>query len=229
MSNRVYTTALRDLMQGEHNMETDNLKAMLITTTNCRFDNEAAVVDNGDGTVGIPATGHGFNSGDAIVISKTDNYNGEYTVDAATTADVLVITATFIAETFDGNERAMLNPFDASHAFIGDVLGQTGVSEIDGLGYNAGFGNTGRQAIPNISAVADHPNVRAELHGDNFSWTELEAGTVCAMLIVKEAISDADSPVFQCIIANNFPIDTIGVEFPINWNAEGFMQLGTGV
>jgi hypothetical protein len=60
------------------------------------FDAEAAV-DEGDGTVTLNADGHGFLTGSTVTISGTTNYDGTYTITAAT--DTITITATYVEET----------------------------------------------------------------------------------------------------------------------------------
>jgi len=66
----------------------------------------AAAVDKGGGLVGLPATAHGLAAGTKIVLAGTVNYDGVYTMDAATTADEIVIAATYAAEGFTGAETA---------------------------------------------------------------------------------------------------------------------------
>lgn len=61
-------------------------------------------VDKGDGKVGIPCVGHGKSSGDSIRIERSLSYNADYMLQAATSADELVVTASYVAETFTGNE-----------------------------------------------------------------------------------------------------------------------------
>jgi hypothetical protein len=63
----------------------------------------AAAVDKGDGTVGIPVTGHTFVASQEVTIAGTTNYNGAYDV-VSVTANEVVITETYIAETFAGTE-----------------------------------------------------------------------------------------------------------------------------
>jgi hypothetical protein len=62
----------------------------------------AAAVDKGGGLVGIPITGHPYTAGETIRIANTTNYNGDFTVDATTTVNEVVITSAYVAETFDG-------------------------------------------------------------------------------------------------------------------------------
>jgi len=67
--------------------------------------NNAAAVDKGGGKVGIPLTAHPFVTGDVLTITGTTNYNGiAHVVDATSSANEVVITATYIAETFDGTD-----------------------------------------------------------------------------------------------------------------------------
>jgi hypothetical protein len=63
------------------------------------FADASAVVDPGGGLVNLPFTGHGFTIGDPVVIVGTTNYDDTHTLQAGTTADVLQITATYVAET----------------------------------------------------------------------------------------------------------------------------------
>lgn len=69
----------------------------------------AAAVDKGGGLVGIPITGHGFSTGQKIILSGTTNYDETYLVDATSTANEVVITATYVAETFGGTEDVLLH------------------------------------------------------------------------------------------------------------------------
>jgi len=63
----------------------------------------AAAVDKGGGKVGIPLTSQPFATGDVLTITGTVNYNGAaHVVDATSSADEVVITIAYNAETFDG-------------------------------------------------------------------------------------------------------------------------------
>ena len=76
----------------------------------------AAVTNKGGGLVGIPRNNHGYVAGDTIAITGTYNYDGKYTVDASTTANAIVIPATYVAETLTNSSRVAYNwiafPFD---------------------------------------------------------------------------------------------------------------------
>ena len=64
--------------------------------------NNAEAVDKGGGKVGIPLTSQPFATGEVLTITGTVNYNGAaHVVDATSTANEVVITATYAAETFD--------------------------------------------------------------------------------------------------------------------------------
>ena len=69
------------------------------------IDNVAAV-DKTGGKVGLPATGHKLPAGVQVTLAGTTNYEGVHTVDEDTTADEIVIVATFSAEAFTGAETA---------------------------------------------------------------------------------------------------------------------------
>jgi len=63
----------------------------------------AAAVDKGGGKVGIPLTAQPFATGEILTITFTVNYNGvAHVVDASSSANEVVITAAYVAETFDG-------------------------------------------------------------------------------------------------------------------------------
>ncbi len=67
--------------------------------------NAEAVVDESGGKVGLPVIGHGLVTGVSIRVDGTENYNEEYTVDATSSANKIVVTATYVAETFTGDEK----------------------------------------------------------------------------------------------------------------------------
>ena len=63
------------------------------------LDNAPAVNKTG-GLVGIPITGHAFVAGEPVTIAGTVNYNGNFVIVSKTTNEI-VITATYVAETFE--------------------------------------------------------------------------------------------------------------------------------
>lgn len=64
---------------------------------------DGPAVDKGDGKVGLPCTGHACSAGDRIRITGSTNYSSiVYAVDATSTANEIVITETYAAETFSG-------------------------------------------------------------------------------------------------------------------------------
>lgn len=65
----------------------------------------AAVVDLGDGFVGLPAPAHGFRQDCTVSVTGTDNYDGTYRAAPATTDDMLAIDAPYIAETLTVSAR----------------------------------------------------------------------------------------------------------------------------
>jgi hypothetical protein len=70
------------------------------------------------GKVGIPAPGHGFQAGDSIIITGSTNYNGTFTVDAATTANEIVIDTAFTAETLAAGVVARPNLYTHTYSVV---------------------------------------------------------------------------------------------------------------
>lgn len=74
-------------------------------TTKRRRVLASAVVDKGSGKVGLPVSSHPYSTGDIVRLMGTKNYDAaELTVDATSTANEVVVTATYVAETFVGTE-----------------------------------------------------------------------------------------------------------------------------
>jgi len=67
---------------------------------------QASAVNKGLGLVGIAITAHGYDEDDIIIIAGTTNYDGQYAVQASSSADELVILATWVIEVFDGTETS---------------------------------------------------------------------------------------------------------------------------
>lgn len=104
----------------------------------------AAAVDKGSGLVGIPATAHGLSTGQKIVLSGTTNYDGTYELDATSSTNEMVITATYAAETFGGTEAVEMywGFFAAASATtfaVDDILTMEGPSSADTTLADLGF------------------------------------------------------------------------------------------
>jgi len=93
----------------------------------------AAASNIGSGLCGITCTVHGLSVGDTIRIENTINYDGEYVLQSGTTINLLVFTATYVAETFTGEEfiyEAIAGtvtvpiPFNYVTASDGDYVGK---------------------------------------------------------------------------------------------------------
>ena len=69
-----------------------------------KLDAGGVAVDNGDGTVTLPATDNGFKAGLVITIKWTMNYNGNYTLKSGTDDNHIIIGCRYAAEQFDGTE-----------------------------------------------------------------------------------------------------------------------------
>lgn len=99
-----------------------------------------AAVNVGVGLVGIICAGHGLDIGDCARIERTLNYNDEYVLQAGTNINMLVISASYVYEVFDGSEYiypafvgtiAVPIPFHHVTGSDGDYVGK--------VPYDAGF------------------------------------------------------------------------------------------
>ena len=86
----------------------------------------AAAVDKGGGEVGIPITGHGLTVGALVDIAGTTNYNQTGIAINSATANEIVITDTYNAETFGGSETVTeTDTFDYESTIIFDKVQET--------------------------------------------------------------------------------------------------------
>lgn len=71
--------------------------------------NSQDAVDNGDGTVGIPVTTPPYFTGDTVVISGTDHYDGTYTLpdQSLGAGSMVIITAPYTSEEFDISQASI--------------------------------------------------------------------------------------------------------------------------
>lgn len=84
-------------------------------------------VDKGGGLVGIPVTAHGLTSGvDFIRFTDSLGYDAQYDVHADTTANEIVITATFAEETFTGTESIYIGITNAKSVSLAYLSGTDG-------------------------------------------------------------------------------------------------------
>jgi hypothetical protein len=77
-----------------------------------KLDAGGTALDNGDGTVTLPATYNGYRKGLNVKIAGTTNYNGTYTLLPGTDDNHIVISHTYADELFTGTETV-------SHETIG--------------------------------------------------------------------------------------------------------------
>ncbi len=143
-----------------------NYSLVLCAKQNENNINNAAAVDKGSGKVGIPVTTHGYTAGEAVKILSTINYDGYYIVQSGTTANEVVIVATYAAETFAGTETIHEAPGEKTNIL-------TDLTEIAaGNGYTAG----GQEVERNISAgfdslTEDDSGNQAKIRLQDRAWT----------------------------------------------------------
>ena len=145
--------------------------ATLYEYTRMRHPSRAAAVTLSAGTkTGIPCEAHGFTSGQYVLIHGTLNYDGEYALDATTTADQLVIVASYVAETFTGKEtiqRAVPSARALALTYIGSSNGNykgTVPDTID-LIHNEQY-HLVISVSDGTSTMVDRQLVRAQYHGE---------------------------------------------------------------
>jgi hypothetical protein len=92
---------------------------------------DGVAVDKGDGTVGIPVYHNYMSDGDSIKIEGTTNYDGTFTVETGSTTSEIIITATYVAETFPTSRSTAVIKYvqpqaevDALLAFISSISGK---------------------------------------------------------------------------------------------------------
>ncbi len=82
-----------------------------IDTGDQQVVDNAAAVDKTGGKVGIPVTANSLSTagGEWVTFAGTTNYNGSFLTDEDTTVNEVVIEATYVAETFAGDEVMYYN------------------------------------------------------------------------------------------------------------------------
>jgi hypothetical protein len=145
--------------------EPASFKLALCTKKNEQGIDNAAAVDKTGGLVGIPVTAHGLAAGDTIAIDDTINYDGWYLIVSQTTNEI-VITATYVAESFAGTEKLHEAPGPNTNVL-------TDLQEIAaGNGYSAGGKAVERNATVGFDTLTeDDTNNQAYIQLRNVEWT----------------------------------------------------------
>jgi hypothetical protein len=106
---------------------------------------------------------------------------------------------------------------DLDHA----TVSQVSADEISGTGYAAGFGGAGRKEMTGKAFLTNNVTNRASLDCDNPSWPAISAGTIGAIVIIKEVTNDGDSLPIAYIDVANFA--TTGATYTHVVPAEGII------
>ncbi len=118
-----------------------NFYVALVKKKNEKSFDASAVTNEGSGKVGLPCTAHGYSAGARVKVEGTVNYNGFYLVDSASTANKIVVTATYVAETLTAVMKVHEAPGPRTNV-MSDLVEITA-----GNGYSSG----GMQLAPNTT------------------------------------------------------------------------------
>ncbi len=78
---------------------------------------------------------------------------------------------------------------DPDHDFISSAA----AGELSGTGYTGGFAGSGRKTLTTKAVTESDADDRAYVDCDDVAWTGINAGTIAAMIIVREISNDANS------------------------------------
>jgi len=95
---------VRDGLSGDY-INNATVTATLFEAVIKRFLSDGVAVDAGGGTVNLPIRTHELLDTDFIRIEGSQAYDEEYAITSIPDANHIVITATFVAETFTGKEE----------------------------------------------------------------------------------------------------------------------------
>lgn len=136
----------------------------LVTRKNPDTLDAADATNEGGGLVGIPVTGHVYSAGQLIRIDGTEHYDGEWFI-SATTANKVLIAASYTAEIFSGSETIYQAP-DPDNDTMADLV------EIPaGNGYTSGGIAIARNSTDFDSLAIDADNNRVDLQLKDIAFT----------------------------------------------------------
>jgi hypothetical protein len=109
--------------------------------------------------------------------------------------------------------------FSLAHSVVTDL----GAVEISGTGYAGGFGGTGRKALASKTVTKDTVNHRAFFDAADITWVGLNAGTVAAIVLIKEVTDDAHSKLLAYVDVTDYL--TVGIDSIVAWDPAGILWL----
>lgn len=142
-----------------------NLFVALVARQNTLNVNAAAATNEGSGKVGIPVTAHGYTAGTVACLTGTAHYDGHYFVDASSSLNKVVITATYTVEVFTGAETIHIAPGPRT-VTLSELV------EIDaGNGYTAGGISLDRNSTDFNVLTEDLTNLLSYLRIKDVTWS----------------------------------------------------------
>jgi len=125
--NRIAVNGLRSASAPNTYINDAVVKMSVVSKTLIHLNAVGVAVNKGGGKVGLPSTEHGLSTGAIVHLEGTDNYDAIYTVDATSSNNEIVVTATYVAETFTGNEYlfvAVKNAGNLALEYVADSDGK---------------------------------------------------------------------------------------------------------
>jgi len=117
----------------------------------------------------------------------------------------------------------------ASHRYASAFSGQ----ELSSVSYTGGFSGTGRLSLLSTFVSTNNGLLvgsagRAELGASATTWSGLSAGVACAVVLILEsatgANSDGNAPLVAYIDTGGFPVTTNAGDLTIQWSSAGVLQ-----
>lgn len=107
--------------------------------------------------------------------------------------------------------------FDRTHATVSELLAAAGNTEASGPGYE-------RKTVPARTVTRNDTDDRAELDHDDIVWTDIDAGTVGAIIYFRHVTDDTDSVVWF-FKDSGFPFATNGSDLVRRTPSGGLVQV----
>lgn len=126
------------------------------------------------------------------------------------------------------------SPDKDNHNNLSDILdGGTTGEEFDGTNYTAGYNNSGRKTLSNLSVSVDDTDDEAVFDADDVTWTSLGSATggqvvEAAVVFVQGSSDDTDATIIKVFDDSeeaDLEKQTNGEDFTLSFNSEGIFNV----